>query len=616
MKLKPWQEAVLLLVFFGSILALGYGPDRSYSGWLLGFSALAFLGYLFLANGELSWKRTLMAAILIRVVLLFAPVSWTDDHFRYVFDGGITYLGSDNVYDITPEEASADHKALGNEFIPLVNHAKTHTVYPPFTQLIFANAYCLGSGMDLYDRGATDLQGVIIWMRLFILLMELLAFAAIVHLLRLSALPQHWLAWYALNPLVIMEFSVNVHTEVYMVTWCLLAVLALKKGHWVISAVLLGVAAAAKLWPLMFLAFLPAWVGWGKGVKYGLISISTFLVLWIPFYTESLLDNISTSLNLYFSYFEFNANLYYVLKALLPEGWVKGSSLMGGMTVLFITALGLLAWKRKWRSISEGMLWAMALYFAFASTVHPWYILPLLAFGVITHYRWPFIWSALIIPTYLTYGQEPYVQPFWWLWIEYVILVGVIALELMVHSSWAMKRRAAIKFTHLKEMIPVGATVLDIGTGNGSLAYALSQNGLQVTSVDIVDKSRFKETVPMIFDGAALPFENNSFDTVLIITVLHHTKNQMELVKEAKRVGREVIIMEDVYTNSIQKYLTFLFDSLINLEFWGHPHTNRSKTEWEELFEQIGLRKTATANMKTLGVFHQVIYKLHATEAL
>jgi len=610
MRLKPWQEAVFLLVLVAAVLALGYGPDRSNTNWLLAGSGVACLSYFFIANAAIAWKRTFVVALLVRLILLFAPVGWTDDHFRYVFDGGISHFELDEVYDITPEEASAGHNILGNEFVPLVNHSETYTVYPPFAQLIFANAYALGSGQQLNDQGASDIGGVITWMRVFILLMEILTLAAIVHLLRAFLLPESWVAWYALNPLVIMEFSVNLHTEVYMITWSLLAALAIKKGHWGISAILLGVAAAAKLWPIMFLAFLPAWVGWGRGVKYGLVTVATFIIFWIPFYTESLLDNVSESLNLYISYFEFNESIYYVLKALLPEGWVKGSSLMGGITILAIISLGLFAWKRKWKSVAEGMLWIMAIYFAFASTVHPWYIIPLLAFGSVTHYRWPFIWSALIIPTYLTYGQEPYQQPFWWVWIEYLLLIGVIALELMVHSTWAMKRRAAIKFAHLKELVPARAKVLDVGTGNGSLARELAAHGLDMTTVDIVNKSRFETSTPVLIDGQSLPFEDDAFDVVMVITVLHHTTTQLELLTEAKRVGKQVIVMEDVYNSNFQKYLTYLFDSLINLEFWGHPHSNRDDTGWESVFEELGLHIRGKRHLKTMGLFDQVIYSL------
>lgn len=180
----------------------------------------------------------------------------------------------------------------------------------------------------------------------------------------------------------------------------------------------------------------------------------------------------------------------------------------------------------------------------------------------------------------------------------------------MVHSSWAMRKRAAIKFNRLGNMIPEGARVLDIGTGNGALANALLEAGINITTVDVVDNCRFEQVKPQIITGGALPFADQSFDVVLIITVLHHTKDQSEILTEAKRVGKELIVMEDVYNTRFQRFMTYLFDSLINLEFWGHPHSNRSDREWRQLFESKELDLSRAQHLRTLGYFDQIIYRL------
>jgi len=80
---------------------------------------------------------------------------------------------------------------------------------------------------------------------------------------------------------------------------------------------------------------------------------------------------------------------------------------------------------------------------------------------------------------------------------------------------------------------------------------------------------------------------------------------------EAKRVSKKIIIIEEIYTNIFNKYLTYFIDSLLNLEFIGHPHTNKTDKEWKLLFGQLGLKLTDAKYSRTFLVkTRQVIYCL------
>ncbi len=81
--------------------------------------------------------------------------------------------------------------------------------------------------------------------------------------------------------------------------------------------------------------------------------------------------------------------------------------------------------------------------------------------------------------------------------------------------------------------------------------------------------------VPVIYDGPKLPWPDNHFDAVLLLTVLHHVADPESVLREACRVGGRIIIIEDVYATRAQKRLTFLLDSLFNLDFRGHPTPTR-----------------------------------------
>jgi ubiquinone/menaquinone biosynthesis C-methylase UbiE len=131
--------------------------------------------------------------------------------------------------------------------------------------------------------------------------------------------------------------------------------------------------------------------------------------------------------------------------------------------------------------------------------------------------------------------------------------------------------------------------ILDIGSGNCILAKELLDSGYNLTPLDVVDKSRVPEIKPLIYDGKRLPFADNSFDVALLITVLHHTPDPELILREACRVASRIMIVEDLHDSIFQKYLTFAMDSTLNLEFFGHPHSNKNAEEWRQTFGELGL---------------------------
>lgn len=132
--------------------------------------------------------------------------------------------------------------------------------------------------------------------------------------------------------------------------------------------------------------------------------------------------------------------------------------------------------------------------------------------------------------------------------------------------------------------------ILDIGAGTCNLAEILRENGYRVTPIDVQNLSFVDGTKPIIYDGEKIPFRDNYFDTSLILTVLHHTRRPEKIIKEAMRVSRKIIIIEDIYDNIFQKYLVFIMDNVSNLEFTGNPHNNKNDRQWRGIFNRLGLR--------------------------
>jgi len=165
------------------------------------------------------------------------------------------------------------------------------------------------------------------------------------------------------------------------------------------------------------------------------------------------------------------------------------------------------------------------------------------------------------------------------------------------------------KLEHILPHLIPKSKVLDIGSGNGLITSVLRNKHYDVTPLDIHEGHYHPSVKPVLYDGKKMPFADDTFDTGLLLTILHHTSNQEEILTEAKRVCRQIIIMEDIYETDLQKQYVFLIDSLVNLFYSECPHTNRTDAGWKELFAQLGLKLTASYYKKFMGVM-QVVYVL------
>ncbi len=170
----------------------------------------------------------------------------------------------------------------------------------------------------------------------------------------------------------------------------------------------------------------------------------------------------------------------------------------------------------------------------------------------------------------------------------------------------AGKRFVKSKLQLILPHLSSGEQILDIGSGNGLISFVLREKGFVVTPLDIAEGQYHPYVKPILYDGKHMPFEDKSFNTGLLLTILHHTNNQEEIIKEAARTCKQLIIMEDVYKNSFQKYYLFFIDSLVNLFYSPCPHTNRIEAGWEKLFNELGLEIKAGYSRKLIGVKQRV----------
>lgn len=81
--------------------------------------------------------------------------------------------------------------------------------------------------------------------------------------------------------------------------------------------------------------------------------------------------------------------------------------------------------------------------------------------------------------------------------------------------------------------------VLDIGCGDGDYGYNLQKMGFDVIAGDMdVDRFRYKDLIKFQRCNVVerLPFDDNSFNFIVLAEVIEHLKNPYDVVKELKRI--------------------------------------------------------------------------------
>ena len=233
---KTVKLYVLLGVCAAIYIAMGYYVERTDFTWLISllFSAFLVSGLLFRYFDD-QYKLIAFVSILFRGSLLFSIPALSDDFYRFFWDGTL-YANGLNPYLIHPGEYIRGEVLVEHitpSLFEKLNSPNYFTVYPPVCQYLFALASVIGRNIS---------ESVLV-MKGFILLAEIGSIFLIIKLLRLFKMQQKNVLIYALNPLVIMELSGNLHFEAVMIFFFLLAVYFLKTRQIALSAQLY-------LWPL------------------------------------------------------------------------------------------------------------------------------------------------------------------------------------------------------------------------------------------------------------------------------------------------------------------------------------------------------------------------------
>lgn len=180
-----------------------------------------------------------------------------------------------------------------------------------------------------------------------------------------------------------------------------------------------------------------------------------------------------------------------------------------------------------------------------------------------------------------------------------------------VQNYFRCKAFASVLLPHLGDC----RSVLDVGTSTGALAASIFRDlpELHLAGVDVVVGSQ--PLIPMVMgNGKRLPFDDDAFDCVMLIDVLHHDQHPGELLAEAKRVSRKRVLVKDHYWENRLDLPILRFQDYIGNKPYGVklPYNFLDMETWLSLFENIGLGIAGTSKFR-LNVFDlrkHVIFEL------
>ncbi|TAN32159.1 class I SAM-dependent methyltransferase [Patescibacteria group bacterium] len=142
------------------------------------------------------------------------------------------------------------------------------------------------------------------------------------------------------------------------------------------------------------------------------------------------------------------------------------------------------------------------------------------------------------------------------------------------------------------EKIKRGDAVAYIGTGSGHVPQFIEeQTGAKIFKFDLANLRTpdTKDNKFALANARHLPLADSSLDVVCLFDVLHHTKNQEQILSEARRVlrpGGKLLLLEDTLPEEIniasgvkktkakaKKWLVGKMDDLFNLQSKSvNPH--------------------------------------------
>jgi hypothetical protein len=427
-------KALFICIVVSAVLYLlmGYHLVRSDFGELIFLYFGLIILYIYLLRDKaISADLLFTTGLFFRILLLFSLPALSQDFYRFIWDGRLLLHGYNpylhlpstliNTTGFNIPEAQVLFDGMGSL------SATHYTNYPPVNQLCFLLAALLAG---------KSIMGSVVVFKLIIIGADIGIFFFGKKLLKALNLPEKNIFLYFLNPLVIIELAGNLHFEGVMIFFLIASLYYLHKQNYRWSAVFMAFSIGVKLVPLMLLPLFIRNMKLKKLLQFYFIIGFVLLISFLPFFSLQFGRNYLNTVALWFVNFEFNASIYYVIRSIGYS--IEGYNIIAAVgkvtpfvIVAMVSAFSISQRNKETRFLIINMLLALSIYFFLSTTVHPWYIVSLIALSVFTGYKFPIVWSAVVLLSYYAYSNPLFKENSLLLFAEYTIVYTCFLLEML-----------------------------------------------------------------------------------------------------------------------------------------------------------------------------------------
>jgi ubiquinone/menaquinone biosynthesis C-methylase UbiE len=129
-------------------------------------------------------------------------------------------------------------------------------------------------------------------------------------------------------------------------------------------------------------------------------------------------------------------------------------------------------------------------------------------------------------------------------------------------GSFAVRQEEALLYQQLQRF-PGATSLLEVGCGTGHFTRWFARLGFHVIGLDaspaMLEQARLRNgTSYLQGDARALPFENQCFDLIALITTLEFVTDPVQALREAMRVARQGLLLGVLNRHSLLEYMRLL----------------------------------------------------------
>ena len=356
------------------------------------------------------WATAISSAL--GAIWLFAPPVFSDDLYRYVWEGRL-WLEGFNPYAVAPAEPSLT--PLRGDLWASINNKELASIYPPLSQLLFIAAAWLGGGVVTVKLLALMGLGLTVgWI------------ARVTGDFRVALAVGS-------NPLLSAETALNGHFDVLVGVAFFAVAWALSQHRFGRAGVAICAAVGLKVVGLVALPLL-----WRRPRVLALTALGSALLL-APLAWSRALGDRSSGPGEFARRWQGNESLFaladWLSHRLLPEDTAGLAARALVVTALLCLVLLLLLRRTPAVRATRILVWSVLLL---SPQVHPWYLAWLLPLELAAGGRAALIWSAAVLFAYTPLDRwvdsGVWEMPLWLQTLEYAI-VGVALLFDLLHNS-------------------------------------------------------------------------------------------------------------------------------------------------------------------------------------